>query len=238
MGIALENQQNGALIASGDSVSLPQTTALGDCIVLALCSSGTAGMTPSGAGATWLEAVSETTGAPALYIWIGYNCSAGNTTFGVSYSGSSPTYVLGMFSGVATVGPLVTTTEANTNSSVKTVTSPSTPYAAGQLIVAAVGFDSPAALTWSGTTWSNGDATTSLGANAVDGKRVTEADFVLPSTGTATTATYTWSPAATSVNVATVVLAPAATGPSMTGSLNDSFTSLNGLLDLSLSGRT
>lgn len=132
-----ENSQPGALVSSGANINLPQTTALGDCLFVAVSVAGTSGVTVSGAGATWVQVVSEGVG-PQLICWVGYNCSAGNTTFKVTYpSGGPGTYVMGMWSNVQTSpSPVLSNTGATQGSPISPLTTSSASYTPGNLVIA------------------------------------------------------------------------------------------------------
>jgi hypothetical protein len=192
--IAYENKNSAVLSASGSTNNLPQTTALNDCIVLVISMAGTASITVTGAGATWVEALTANmVDAPGLHIWVGYGCSAGNGTFTVTYSGATGSFICGMFSGVRySWSPIVSAAGNSSVGQVTTLTTPSVSYLPGQLVIAG---DANAGATsggWSPTVWSDGSTTHSLGVLGSGGGRAGAADYVIETANNSTTADFTW----------------------------------------------
>lgn len=88
------------------TITLPNgyVTQAGDCIVVGFAAIGGASAGASGALATWQTVLNGLSSSDATGISIGYNCSAGATTFTFAWSGASATgeiqLVIGVFGGV------------------------------------------------------------------------------------------------------------------------------------------
>lgn len=208
MAIVFENSQKGTLSSSPSTVTLPQTTAAHDCIVFCMNMAGTAATTVSGAGAVWTQAVNENPFGPQCDIWVGYGCTAGQTTITVTFAGSEGAYCLGMFSGCAFNSSPVSSAAGSTSSggTVNTLTTASLTYVTGQLVVAACATTITAA--WSATTWLHGVTTNSLGAQINGSTRACAADYFIAASGNSNQATYTWTGTANGAQAGIVVLSP------------------------------
>jgi|GEM_PF-5100497 len=157
----------GALPSSGGNINLPQNTQTGDTIIVVISMQGTASVSISGAGATWLNPVESST-APLLWIFVGYNCSSGHATIVPTYSGSGGSYVVGVFSGGPTASSPVLTDGVTSGSNLTSVTSPSETYAYGNLIVGGGSLYNAFGSTLDvSATWSSGSPTNVIGANQV-----------------------------------------------------------------------
>lgn len=182
---------SGDLSSSGSSYSLPQATATNDCIVVAVVVGGTGGtVTVGGSGITWVQAFGLDTSAPGVFLWVGYAATSGKTSFTITYSGAAGTYAVGMFSGVqSSSSPVASASSTNGTSGSTYLTTTSLSYSIGQLIVGAcAAFDNTS---WSATTWSNGQATTSIGSvsGSSPGRNVA-ADFIIAAAAAANSAFY------------------------------------------------
>ena len=183
----------GPLPSSGGNINLPQNTAAADTIVVAISMQGTASVSIAGAGATWVNPVESST-APLLWIFIGYNCSSGHATIVPTYSGSGGSYVVGMFTGGPTASSPVLGDGVTSGSNVTAVTSPSESYAYGNLIIGGGSLYNAFGSTLDvAATWSNGSPTTVIGANQVPSSdRGAFADYVIGGYGGgSTTVEYT-----------------------------------------------
>lgn len=186
---------------SAPTCSVGTTTEAGDLIVVMI--QGSNNITVSGAGATWTEAVTGTN----LQVWVGANAEAGATEVTYMSSGSGSGWIsitCADFYGLATSSPVLASGDA------LSATTPTETAEAGTTVVAcsfvAVG---DATETYSSTTWSNGQATTSLGTNGSSYQPGGAADaVVIGSSSTTISATFTSSPNSIAES-AIVVLAPA-----------------------------
>jgi len=73
--------QNLSGLTTASNVSLPVSTNAGDTIIVVVAAAGINSYAGSGAGATWVNPVNKAGNAPALTVMIGYNTTAGQSTF-------------------------------------------------------------------------------------------------------------------------------------------------------------
>lgn len=110
MGLAFESSSftESAIATTGTSVSLPQTTALNDVVVVAVMANANSLITISGAGATWVKTASAVGTSPYLSVFYGYGCSAGNTSITVTAAAALTALVeLAQLSGNGTSDPCI-----------------------------------------------------------------------------------------------------------------------------------
>jgi hypothetical protein len=173
-------------------VTIPgYTTQAGDCIVVSYICGNLITATLSGAGATWVFAHGDTATTPLNGAYIGYACTAGNTTFTVTMSSNQTIAIaFAVYSGIkASASPLVTFDLASSaGSNVASVTTPSVPYTPGQVLFCAGGAEifggSPPLV----ATWGNGNATTPLSAVSSAATLAASLDQGSSSSGAGTTA--------------------------------------------------
>lgn len=225
MAIALRGSGQGSLAAATTfTIPLPVTTNAGDCIVIAICQQGTPTLTGSGGGATWVTALDSKAYPPQAVILVGYNASAGQTSVTVTSSASYMlTYAVGVLSGVlAAASPVIganTASDSATFTAPLTVTTPTIPVLAQQAVVAICG--DYGVTGWGATTWSDGQTTTSLGANTGTAREVA-ADMIVATECTTVSATYTISSGGSQgIQLGILTLTPAAY--SVTGTSNMAF---------------
>ena len=149
MAIALRSTTTVGLTVS--SFNAPATTLKNDMVVIvagsanANWSNGSSTLpnnttvTWSGLGATWVSFAYNNGGAQNGYaVWIGYGCSAGNTTITRSGTPASTTgaYAVAQFSGVAPSNPIVSYTAISSNASSGSGVTLVVPFRQGQLLLA------------------------------------------------------------------------------------------------------
>ena len=187
MAIALRGASSGGgTLTSNGTFTLPVTTNAGDCIIVAACNLGTSNGRFSGAGATWIGPYINST-APAAYIWVGYNCSAGHTTFSEDSASLAGTLVWAVFAGVTS------SSSPHFGDYNKTIASPPTTissitYSPGDLLVAANGAYNVAS--WSSDSYS-GTSSSLLDDVTASSIRCVYLSYSVPSTGSSLTYTST-----------------------------------------------
>lgn len=206
--IAFKSSNKGTLSSSPTTYTLPSTTATNDCIVVCMNMAGTAAVTVTGAGATWVEAVNENPVGPECIIWVGYAATSGNTTITITFAGAEGAVVVGMFTGVqSSPSPVVAAAgNSSTPSTVNTLTTTSESYSSGQLVIAACA--TTVTSNWSTTTWTS-QATNSLGKQIDASTRACAADYFIAASSTSNAAVYSWIGAANVAEAGIVVLAAA-----------------------------
>jgi hypothetical protein len=101
--------QNLSGLTTASNVSLPVSTNAGDTIIVVVAAAGTNSYAGSGAGATWVNPVNKAGAAPTLTVMIGYNTTAGQSTFKfATLGGTSGSAFIAVYSGLrATSSPVL-----------------------------------------------------------------------------------------------------------------------------------
>ena len=200
-----------AMLATPQTLTLPATTNLNDCIVVGISvknSPGGAGLAVAGAGGTWTGYHTTTPGNSNSALWVAYATTAGNTTVSLTNGGSGDGVIdIGIFSGVSTTSAIlasgVTTTVSANGVAVVT---PSVSYTAGDLLVGSS--DSFSAFASGNPTWSSG-ATDNKVDQTTTGSRFNWTSYTVPVSGTSTTYTSAVPNSGQGANAIVVVLAAA-----------------------------
>lgn len=106
--------QNLSGLTTSSNVSLPVSTNAGDTIVVVVAAAGNNSYAGSGAGATWVNPVNKAGVAPTLTVMIGYNSTAGQSTFKfATIGGTTGSAYIAVFSGLrATSSPVLQASSA------------------------------------------------------------------------------------------------------------------------------
>jgi len=101
--------QNLSGLTTSSNVSLPVSTNAGDTIIVVVAATGNNSYAGSGAGATWVNPVNKAGVAPTLTVMIGYNTTAGQSTFKfATLGGTSGSAYIAVYSGLrATSSPVL-----------------------------------------------------------------------------------------------------------------------------------
>ena len=194
-----------AMAATPQTLALPATTNASDCIIVGVgCTAAVNSnlLTMSAGGATWLGPYVCTTGCG---YFVGYNCSAGNTTATLTHGSSGAgEIIIGIFSGVATTSPVLSVASVSSAVGAAAVSGTIT-YVAGDLLIG--GSESFSAFVGASGSWSNG-STTHL-VDKTTGSHNPFCEYTVPASGTSTTYTSPTPNASQNVNLLSFVLAPA-----------------------------
>lgn len=191
MSVSLRGSSLGAL--SSGSVSLPVTTNAGDCVLVMLSVAGVDANTAtmSGAGATWLSRITPNL-APSAEVYVGYGCSAGNTSITISGSflqASNESMVISVFSGlVSTSSPLDASYVSPSLLSGGSYTSGNLTVTSGDLLIATLADYSPTSWgTGAQMSWTNSGVATVIQSNGITSQRDIWTGYAISSvTGTDT----------------------------------------------------
>ena len=118
------NAQNLSGLTTSSNVSLPVSTNVGDTIVVVVAAAGSNSYAGSGAGATWVNPVNKAGLAPTLTVMIGYNTSAGQSTFKfATLGGTTGSAYIAVYSGLrATSSPVLQASQSgNGNNATSTI---------------------------------------------------------------------------------------------------------------------
>ena len=106
--------QNLSSLTTASNVSLPVSTNTGDTIIVVVAAAGNNSYAGSGAGAAWVNPVNKAGNAPTLTVMIGYNTTAGQSTFKfATLGGTSGSAYIAVYSGLrATSSPVLQASSA------------------------------------------------------------------------------------------------------------------------------
>lgn len=206
--IPLLAQTSGAVqILGTGNVNLPgsYTTVGGECIVVgAVFASTTDTVVVSGAGATW-SAINENATGPEAYLFVGANCSAGQTKITVTDPDAEEGAIcIGVFGNVATAP--VNSSKKGTASGPGATTA-SLSYAQGDLVLGVTTcYNNVAGIL--APTWSNGATTNEVDQGTDSAFRWVRLDYLLPTSSATTTLKENDGGAATASNAIAADLSP------------------------------
>lgn len=185
------------------------STQAGDCLVVVLLDNQSVQtLTVTGCGATWVQAANLVVNNAGLYLWIGYNCTAGGTTItvtgGSSWNGGA---AFGAFQGVLSTGnPIRGSVASGSANTGLTATTSSLGYVNGDLLIGAG--TTVTADTWTTpSVWSNGGTDNTIQTHTTPGGVI--ATYQVSASGSATTYKVTATPNSTQIQCAALALEPA-----------------------------